>query len=142
MLVPMATMLSRAVQETAVGEGLALGCIALQVDVVEGSKMDLEFAFRRAWSGWPYRSTFPVVRADVRRDDLLRILGKSERRRSAHLTGWASQWPFVPYIAETWSVEDAGTILEGSTGVPLAGWVELAQAFVDDPRSGHEASSR
>lgn len=47
-----------------------------------------------------------------------------------------------PYIAETWSVEDAGEILEGSTGVPLAGWVELARAFVDDLRSGHRASSR
>lgn len=44
----------------------ALGCVALDVDVVEGSKMDLEVAFRHAWSGWPYRSSFPVVRADVR----------------------------------------------------------------------------
>ena len=111
------------------GEGLALGCIALQIDVVEGSKMDFELSFRRAWRSWPYRSAFPVVRADVGRDDLLRIVGRSQRRRSAHLTGWTSQWPFVPYIAETWSVEEAGEILEGSTGVPLVGWVALALAL-------------
>ncbi len=79
----MAMTLSKATQETAVGEGLALGCVALEVDAVEGSKMDLEFAFRRAWRSWPYHSTFAVVRADVARDDLLRILGKSEGRRSA-----------------------------------------------------------
>lgn len=141
-LVLMAMTLSKATQETAVGEGLALGCVALEVDAIEGSKMDLEFAFRRAWRSWPYHSTFPVVRADVARDDLLRILGKSEGRRSAHLSGWASQWPFVPYVAEAWTVEDAAEILHGSTGVPFAGWVELAQAFIDDLHSDQGARAR
>lgn len=115
------------------GEGLALGCVTLEIAAIEGSKMDLEFAFRRAWREWPNRSTFPAVRADVTRDDLLRILGRSEGRRSAHLSGWTSQWPFVPYVAETWTVEDVAEILQSSTGVPLAGWVKLAQASIDDP---------
>jgi hypothetical protein len=97
--------------------------------------MDLEFAFRRVWRSWPYRSTFPTVRADVRRDDLLPILHKSERRRGLHVAGWASQWPFVPYIAEDWDVEEAGEILEDWTGVPLAAWVQLAQGLVDDLKS-------
>lgn len=131
-LVLMAMTLSKAMQETAVGEGLALGCVALGVDAIEGSKMDLELAFRHAWRAWPCRSTFPQVHADAERDDLLRILNKSEGRRSAHLSGWASQWPFVPYVAEAWTVEDVAEILQGSTGVPFAGWIELARSFVDD----------
>ncbi|MGI8723031.1 MAG: hypothetical protein ACR2JG_12480 [Geodermatophilaceae bacterium] len=138
----MAMTLSKATQETAVGEGLAVGCVALEVDAIEGSKMDLEFAFRRAWRSWPYRSTFPVVRAVVARDDLLRILGKSGGRRSAHLSGWASQWPFVPYVAESWTVEDVAEILRGSTGVPLAGWVELAQAILDELPHDQGAGAR
>lgn len=73
-----------------------------------------------------------MVHADVARDDLLRILNKSEGRRSAHLSGWASQWPFVPCVAEDWTVEDVAEIRPDSTGVPFAGWIELAQTFVDD----------
>lgn len=138
----MAITLSKAMQETAVGEGLALGCVALGVDAIGGSKIDLEFAFRHAWRAWPYRSTFPVVHADADRDDLLRILNKSEGRRSAHLSGWASQWPFVPYVAETWTVEDVAEILQSSTGVPFAGWIELARTFVDDLNTDHEDRAR
>jgi len=138
----MAMTLSKARQETAIGEGLALGCVTLEVDAIQGSKMDLEFAFRRAWREWPYRSTFPAVYADVTRDDLLRSLGRSEGRRSAHLSGWTSQWPFVPYVAETWTVEDVADILQSSTALPLAGWVKLAQAFFDDLHGDREAGAR
>lgn len=96
--------------------------------------MNIEFAFQRAWRNWSYRSRFPAVHADVARDDLLRIIGKSEGRRSADLSGWASEWPFVPYLREDWKLGDVGELLESSAGVPLSAWVELARAFRDDLR--------
>ncbi len=126
----MTTALSKAKQGTIVAEGLALGCVALGVDLVPGSKVDLEFAFRRAWRAWPYRSAFPAVRADVERDDLLSLLRKSEGRRSAHLTGWSSEWPFRPYKLDNWTAEDVADLLLGD--VPLAGWKHLASTFLAD----------
>lgn len=127
----MTTTLSKARQHIAVGEGLALGCLAVGVTEVMGEKMDIEFAFRHAWRRWPHARAFPAVHAGPQRDDLLHILDRSEGRRSAHLTGWSSSWPFVPYLAEHWSIEDTAEILAGSSGVPLAGWVDLARTFVD-----------
>lgn len=132
MLVVMSVLLTKAAQETAVGEGLALGLVALHVGRFAGSKMSVEFAFQRAWRVWSYRSRFPAVHADVARNDLLRIIGKSKERRSAHLSGWASQWPFVPYLREDWELEEVGELLESSSSVPLGAWVELTRAFLDN----------
>lgn len=137
MLVTMPAALTKAAQETAVGEGLALGLVAGDVDSFNGSKMSVELAFQRAWRDWAHRGRFPAVHADVARNDLLRIIGKSEGRRSAHLSGWASQWPFVPYIHENWELEEIGGPLESSSGVPLNAWIELARAFIDDLQSRH-----
>jgi hypothetical protein len=137
MLMAMPSAMTKAAQETAVGEGLALGLVALDVDNFNGSKMSVEFAFQRAWQDWTHRGTFPAVHADVARNDLLRIIGKSEGRRSAHLSGWASQWPFVAYVHEDWEVEEIGELLESSFGVPLNAWIELARAFIDDLQSRH-----
>jgi hypothetical protein len=141
MLVVVSVSLTKAAQETDVGEGLALGLVVLGVDSFAGSKMSVEFAFQRAWRDWPYRGRFPAVHADVARNDLLRIISKSEGRRSAHLSGWASEWPFVPYLREDWALEEVGELLESSSGVPLGAWVELARAFIDDLRdkqAGHQ----
>jgi len=133
----MPSAMTKAAQETAVGEGLALGLVALGVDSFNGSKMSVEFAFQRAWRNWPHRGRFPAVHADVALNDLLRIIGKSEGRRSAHLSGWAAQWPFVAYVREDWKVEEVGELLESSSGVALNAWIELARAFIDDLQSGH-----
>lgn len=88
MLVAMPTAMTKAAHETAAGEGLALGLVALDVDSLNGSKTSVEFAFQRAWRDWTHRSRFPAVHADVARNDLLRIIDKSEGRRSAHLSEW------------------------------------------------------
>jgi hypothetical protein len=139
----MAIARTKAAQETAVDEGLALGCVALGVGAVMGSKMDIELAFVRAWNDWPYRSEFPVVRADIHRNSLLGLLRASSGRRSAHLTGWSSAWPFVPYLHENWTIEDAAAVLGETCGVPLAGWIQLAGAFTKDlnAASGGDARS-
>lgn len=127
----MTTTLSKASQHTALGEGLALGCLAAGIAEVEGGKVDIELAFRHAWRRWPHARAFPAVHAGPQRDDLLHILDRSEGRRSAHLTGWSSSWPFVPYLAKHSSLEDAAEHVAGSSGVPLSGWIDLARTFVD-----------
>jgi hypothetical protein len=137
MLAAMPIAMTKAAQETAVGEGLALGLVALKVGNFNGSKMSVELAFQRAWRDWPHSRRFPVVHADVARNDLLRIIRKSEGRRSPHLSGWASQWPFVPYVHGDWETEEIGELLELSSGVPLNAWIELARAFVDNLQGRH-----
>jgi hypothetical protein len=42
-----------------------------------------------------------------------------------------SEWPFVPYIAEGWTVEDVAGVFEKHTDVSLTGWQDLARAFLD-----------
>lgn len=100
--------------------------------------MSVAFAFQRAWRVWSYRGRFPAVHADVARNDLLRIISKSEGRRSAHLSGWASEWPFVPYLREDWELEDVGELLESSSGVPLSACMDLARVFIDDLQATQE----
>ncbi len=129
--------MTKAAQETAVGEGLALGLVALDVGSFNGSKVSVEVAFQRAWRDWSHRARFPVVHTDVARNDLLRIIRKSGGRRSPQLSGWASQWPFVPYVHEDWELEGVGELLESSSGVPLTAWIELARAFIDDLQNRH-----
>jgi hypothetical protein len=57
--------MTRARQETIVGEGFALGCVAVGRDSFNGQKMSIEFAFAHAWTRWPYSARFPAVRADT-----------------------------------------------------------------------------
>ncbi len=127
--------LSKADQETAVGQGLALGCVALEGESFNTAKMTVELAFVHAWRSWSSRSHFPAVRAKLSRNDLLRIISKSPRRRSTHLTGWSNEWPFVPFISEHWSIKDVAELLEGQTKVPSPGgstW--LKSSLIGSPR--------
>ena len=127
-----ADRLTKAQQETAVGEGLAVGCLAIGVIAVTSEKMAVELAFVRAWREWAWSSPFPVIHATHARNDLLRILHASPRRRGSVLAGWSSDREHQPYLPVDWGVDEAGESLESWTGVPLQGWVELARAFVED----------
>lgn len=112
---------------------MALGVVAVDRDTFNGPKMTVEFAFEHAWRGWAHRASFPQVRAEVRRNDLLGIIHDSPRQRSGTgVAGWPSEWPFRPYIAENCDAEEAGELLEEATGVPLTGWIELANCFIND----------
>lgn len=128
----MAVQLTKAQQETAVGEGLAVGCLALGITAVTSNKMAVEFAFIRAWREWAWALLFPVVHASHGRNDLLRILCASPRRRGAFVAEWSSEGTWVPLLRGGLNVDEAGDLLQGSTGVPPIGWTDLAQAFVDD----------
>lgn len=124
--------LTKAAQETAVGEGLAVGCLALEVIAVTAEKMAVEFAFRRAWRDWEWSSPFPAIHASHARNDLLRILRASPRRRGAIIAAWSSGRVYEPHLRGDWNLAEAGEILESATGVPLRGWMELARAFTED----------
>lgn len=54
----MTSGMTKAMQETTVGEGLALGCLSLGIIAVTSNKMDVEFAFGRAWRNWPQADRF------------------------------------------------------------------------------------
>ncbi|MGB6161548.1 MAG: hypothetical protein WCF33_21580 [Pseudonocardiaceae bacterium] len=127
-----ADRLTKAQQETSVGEGLAVGCLAIGVLAVTSEKMAVELAFVRAWRKWAWSSRFPTIHATHARNDLLRILHDSPRRRRSVLAEWSSDHMYQPYLREDWEVEEASESLESWTGVPLRGWVELARAFVED----------
>lgn len=124
--------MTKAQQQTAVGEGFALGCVALGRHEFNGSKQAVEFAFLHAWRDWPFRHSFPAVRVGHDRNDLLSIIHKSPRRRSAHLAGWKGEWPFRPYVAGDWSVDEVANALATDPHVSLHGWTLLAQRFLED----------
>jgi hypothetical protein len=123
--------MTKARQETIVGEGFALGCVGVGRESFSGQKMSIEFAFEHAWTRWLYRARFPAIRADVQRNSLIGVIDRSPRRRSSRLAGWASEWPFAPYVDENWSPEEVADLLAGECGVPFEGWRQLAQMFLD-----------
>jgi hypothetical protein len=123
--------MTKARQETIVGEGFALGCVIVGRESFNGQKMSIEFAFEHAWRDWPFAARFPAVRADAQRNSLIGIIDRSPRRRSSCLAGWASEWPFTPYIEESWSPAEVADLLAHECGVPEKGWRELAQLFLD-----------
>jgi hypothetical protein len=123
--------LSKARQQKNVGEGLAVGVLALGVEAVTSNKMAVELAFRRAWRDWSCRARFPQVRAEIRRDDIVGILHDSANRRGVIVADWTSDGPeYVPTLRVDWSVEEAGDFVGEEAGVAHAQWVELAQAFL------------
>lgn len=122
--------MSKAKQETAVGEGLAVGCLAIGVVSVTASKLTIELAFARAWQDWPSASLFPVVHTSLDRNDLPRILRASANRRSGGLAWWDCGREWVPVLADGYHAAEAGDALDGPTGVPLVDWAQLARDFV------------
>jgi len=125
-------MLTKVDQETAVGQGLAVGCLALGVTAVTSKKMSVEFAFIRAWRDWTWAPRFPRIRADLERNDILRIIHASPRRRGGYIAEWSVGRDLEPLLRGDRDVDEAGTQLEIASGVPLSGWVELARTFTND----------
>lgn len=61
---------TRARQQSHLGQGLALGALMLGLDEVHGNRTTLEFDFRSAWRGWPYREHFPSIKAGPKDDEV------------------------------------------------------------------------
>lgn len=123
----MATM-TQARQQTAVAEGLALGCLAINHPEITSDKLTIEAAFGSAWSKWLARSVFP----QVNRDNVLHILIASGRH--PHLLAWNRTGPtFRAYVVhENWTLEELAHRLANEHGVTLAQWKLLANALVDE----------
>lgn len=122
---------SKAGQETAVGQGLAVGCLALGVVAVTANKLTLELAFERAWRDWPSAGLFPVVRASLERNDLPGILRDSAGRRGGGIAWWACGREWVPVLGAGFDdAREAGDALETGTDVPVGDWRMLARDLV------------
>lgn len=126
--------LSKARQQKIVGEGLAIGLLALGVEGVTSRKQAVEFAFGRAWRSWPHRSRFPQVRADILRNDILAILHASANRQGVIVADWSCEQWCEPQIRVDWPLEEAGEAVAEEAGVRFGQWVDLAEAFVGEFR--------
>jgi hypothetical protein len=58
--------MTKATQETAAGEGLAVGCLALGVTAVTSARMDVDLSFSRL-AGLAVRARLPLVKASLDR---------------------------------------------------------------------------
>jgi hypothetical protein len=120
---------TKAAQETAVGEGLAVGCLASGIVELTASKMILESAFVSAWRAWSFAAEFPKVQATRQRNDLLPIVRASSRRRSPVVAEWSYRGRLIPYLTNDYELSEAVELLEELTSISLEGWVELADIF-------------
>lgn len=123
--------LSKALQETYVSQGLALGVLAAGREALPARKLDFELALRGAWRGFPYASRFPQFDPSAR-DPWGPIVSRSERRRSVPLAAWGQVGGELhPYSdMHGWTVEECGEHIEGASGVPWSAWCELAHDFL------------
>lgn len=120
--------LTRARQQTEIGEGLAVGCLVAGVHAISTAAA-LDAALVRALEPWPWAARYPAVRRTPRLDDVLR---RSVGRRASHIARWsASGGQFVPQLCDDeWNLTSACVQLEDTTAVPARRWCELAQAFL------------
>lgn len=124
--------MTKAQQETMVGEGLAVGVLSLGVVAVTSNRLAVSSAFARAWRSWAHSGRIPSVRVDLAREDIFRILGASSGRRGPITADWSTGGEYVPNLLPDWSLEEAGDHIGEAAGVPHAAWVNLARAFVAD----------
>jgi hypothetical protein len=119
---------SKALQETILGEGLAIGALMLGISSVTGNKSSLELDFRRAWRGWASAAHFPAVHAGPVDDSVFRILRSSSARATPHVAHWAGEWPYVPVLLVDWSLIEAAEHIDDR--VPPNEWVALVDQWL------------
>lgn len=122
--------MSKARQQKIVGEGLAVGVLALGVEAVTSNKQAVESAFIRAWRDWSCNSRFPQVQASVPRNDILGIMHRSSNRSGMITADWSSDREHVPSLRVDWPLEEAGEAVGEEARVTHAQWVDLARAFI------------
>lgn len=109
---------TKARQEIDLGEGLAIGCLALGAAAITSAKQAIELSFRRAWRAWPHTTRFPQVHAGPQRDDIWRILGASAGRKHSYLAEWVATGPELePRVRQDWGLDEIGEQLADNTGI-------------------------
>jgi hypothetical protein len=94
-----------------VGEGLAVGLLALGLDAITINEWLVCRAFDHVWRRWAPSARFPAVRTGPG-SDIVQILRGSARRKGPHVAVWS-----------------AGDAVGWRAGVTYEQWVELATDF-------------
>lgn len=121
--------LNKAAQHKIVGEGLAVGLLALGVEAVTINRHLLESAFTHAWDGWTCGPMFPQVRAGSEHNDILSILRSSARRKGPQIANWSTEGEYSPRLRASSTLDQAGLAVGKPAGVAYRQWLELARAF-------------
>lgn len=123
--------LSKALQETYVSQGLALGVLAAGRESLPARKLEFELALKGAWRGFPYASQFPQF-DPTRRDPWGPIVSRSENRRAVPMAAWEQVGGELhPYSdMYDWTIDECGEHVGRASGVPWPAWRELARDFL------------
>ncbi|HTK64499.1 MAG TPA: DUF2795 domain-containing protein [Pseudonocardia sp.] len=122
--------LNKAAQHKIVGEGLAVGLLALDVEAVTINRHLLESAFAHAWGGWTCSPVFPQVRAGAEHNDILAILRSSARRKGKQIANWSTEGEYSPRLRVSSTLDQAGLAVGKPAGIAYHQWLALARAFV------------
>ena len=115
-------------QETAIGEGLALGCLRLGVVGFSAGDLAVDAAFVLAWQEWSEAQFFPAVRASPERIDIRRVLRSSEKRRYEVRAAWSCGDAYRPYV-RGWTLDEVAAGLLETVLVTGQQWEALARSF-------------
>lgn len=130
-------------QYKAVSAGIALGLCMVGRYTVPSAKLQLEFAFKRAWNQWDHQGRFPSVgklfALDIPTEDpYIAFISANERVRTPHVPFYwdnGDQGNYQVYGREgsTWDAdipEDldfVASLLSQDPTIPPAAWEELAK---------------
>jgi hypothetical protein len=124
--------LTNAVQETLVGDGLAVGCHAAGVTAFTANKQISESSFNYAWRDFPLaRTQFPTIKASLERCDLTGILYDSPTRRSSDVAWHQDGGWWVPNLRSADDYQEVADLMRKVYGILPSAWLELAEPFVE-----------
>lgn len=110
-------------------EGLALAVLAQGVERLTGGKMDVEFAFTKAWRSWSRSAEFPAINGIGSGNQIWLGMGKSGGRVGVR-AAWADH--SVPYLLDGfhhWSIEECLDLIADARASAVH-WAELGQLFI------------
>lgn len=127
-------------QHVLVGEGLAVGAVALGAESIRAQKMLVEFAFEHAWRTWNWVGEFSNVRVE-KYSDITHILRESTRRRGPIVAEWGRRGDvFTPRLThDDWTPKEAAEAIRRplGSGPDFADWCSLAAQFLGYFQAGH-----
>ena len=135
----MSKSITPARQRNAISEGMALGLCMRERYRFRHDKLRVDLAFERAWRDWPYRQRFSQVDTDLRKGmGGSLVMTHANETKSTYVFFWDYHGPDLIIYGRTgdWETDNpedvayAVKMIDGD--VPLAGWVRLADSFLED----------
>jgi hypothetical protein len=112
-------------------EGLALGVLVHGVGHISGGKVEIEFAFNRAWRSWSRSPEFPAINGIGSGNQIWLGMGKSEGRTGVR-AGWeCHSRPYLLGGFDHWNVEECLELLADDRA-SAADWKELGKLFISE----------